>query len=74
MVVWNTFPDCNGSSAFHFRVAINSIEVEIWNMEPVMKFEMCLDPVLRVVVSYPLSASRARSNGKLALLGVVLTG
>jgi hypothetical protein len=42
MVVWNAFPDCNGSSAFHSRVAIDSIKVVSWNVKGLVRFEMCL--------------------------------
>jgi hypothetical protein len=42
MIMGNAFPDSNGSSAFSARVAVGSVEVVIWNKEPLMRFQMCL--------------------------------
>jgi hypothetical protein len=42
VLVGVAFSDLNGSSAFSSQVAIDSIKVVIWNIEPHMGFKMCL--------------------------------
>jgi hypothetical protein len=42
MVLRDGSSDCNGSSNFSSRVAIDLIKVVIWNKEPLMRFQMYL--------------------------------
>jgi hypothetical protein len=42
MTVGDAFSNCNGSSAFSARVAVDSIKVVFWNKEPLMSFQMSL--------------------------------
>jgi hypothetical protein len=42
MVVGNAFSNCNGNSPFSDLIAVGSIKVEIWNEEPLLRFQICL--------------------------------
>jgi hypothetical protein len=38
----DAFFNCNGSSAFYTREAVGPINLVIWNIEPLMRFYVCL--------------------------------